>query len=138
MSTKNLARTIIEGGRYWGNRWDRRESNAAQRTKERAILRGAPLEDDIEGLVMPRRKKVERAFADKLGAPRRWLERQVGRPWNVVRSELLGRVDTRTTAGRHIVFDHVLRWVEADRHCFGRRRFRIDGRGILRRAARES
>lgn len=32
MATKNPARTVIEGGRYRGNTWQRRASNAVQRT----------------------------------------------------------------------------------------------------------
>jgi hypothetical protein len=132
MSTKNLARTVIEGGRLRGNSWCRRESNAAVRVKAREVLRRAAFGDGLEELVVPRRKKVERAFADKVGPPRRWLERQVGRPWNIVRRELFERFDTRTTAGRHIVFDHMLGWVEAEARCHARPRFRVDRRGILR------
>jgi len=72
-------------------------------------------------------------FDDKLGPPRRWLGRQVGRPWNIVRSELLQRFDTRTTAGRHIVFCHMLRWVEHDGVARWRP-FLVDRHGLLRAA----
>jgi hypothetical protein len=41
----------------------------------------------------------------------RWLRSQSGRPWDKVRSELFARFDVRTTAGRHIVFDHLLQEV---------------------------
>jgi hypothetical protein len=91
--------------------------------------------DDPDGLVISERKHAFRMFHDKLGPTRRWLERQVGRPWDIVRSELLQRFDTRTTAGRHIVFCHMLADVEQD----GRsrwRRFVIDGHGLLRNAPR--
>ena len=37
MSTKNLARTVIEGGRYRGNRWFRRYSHKQERTAEHQL-----------------------------------------------------------------------------------------------------
>ena len=67
----------------------------------------------------------------------RWLESQCGRPWSKVYAEVCERFDTRTTAGRHIVHDHLLGsvWqggivrdeVQRDRH------FIVDRHGILRR-----
>jgi len=134
MATKNLARTVIEGGRYAGNTVARRASNGVQRTRVRgvsgALVRGA----DADSAVYPRREVVYRSFADKLGPAKRWLASQVGRPWNKARSELFARFDIRTTPGRHIVFDHLLPEVE------GARRFRkdyvVDRSGILRKAKR--
>ena len=38
MSTKNLARAVIEGGRYRGNALDRRRWSQVARTAERARL----------------------------------------------------------------------------------------------------
>ena len=134
MATKNLARTVIEGGRYPGNTWDRRASNGVQRTSARrvsgALVRGA----DADSVVYPRRELVYPGFADKLGPAKRWLTSQVGRPWNKARSDLFARFDIRTTPGRHIVFDHLLPEVE------GHRRYRpdyvVDRSGILRKAKR--
>lgn len=115
MSTKNLARTVIEGGRYRYNKFLRRHSNAVERahahTHQRQLLL-AP--ECVEELFDPR-PAVGRAFRDKLSPARRWLKSQVGRPWDKVRSELFARFDARTTAGRHVLFDHLLREV-----CDGR------------------
>src|SRR6186713_2975376 len=115
MATKNLARTVIEGGRSPGNTVDRRASNAAQRTRVRrvsgALLSGA----DADFAIYPMRKVVWREFNDKLGPAKRWLARQVGRPWNKARSDLFARFDVRTAPGRHIVFDHLLPEVEGTR-----------------------
>jgi hypothetical protein len=90
-------------------------------------------ETDFDDVVMPAREAVPAWFRDKLSPPRRWLERQVGRPWRLVRGELFERFDTRTTPGRHIIFCHVLPWVEGDRWLFARTGwFTVDRHGILR------
>lgn len=57
---------------------------------------------------LPIREPVGRSFDDKLGPVQRWLRSRVGRPWDEVRSEIARRFDTRSLAGRHIVFCHLL------------------------------
>lgn len=133
MATKNLARTVIEGGRYYANGLDRRHSNAqvraAWRVTQSMILHSA----DADGVLYPLRRHVYREFHDKLAPAERWLARQVGRPWNKVRSELFARFDTRTTAGRHILFDHLLADVNLGDPAIGRGAdFFVDAQGILR------
>jgi hypothetical protein len=88
MSTKNLAPTVIEGGRAFRNQWERRQSNATARVHTRVFTQRLCTCDELDALVYPMRKKVYREFNDKLNPAERWLERQVGRPWNEVRSEL--------------------------------------------------
>src|SRR6185295_4689031 len=61
------------------------------------------------------------------------LEANCGRPWSKVRGELFARFDIRTTPGRHILFDHLLREVE-EQDIWRRPRFAVDAHGILRRA----
>jgi hypothetical protein len=136
MSTKNLARTVIEGGRYRSNRSDRRHSNGEHRTAQRRSLANIR-HLDPEDLVFEPRTSVRPSFRDKLSPAKRWLDSQVGRPWNIVRGELLQRFDTRTTPGRHIVFGHMFPWVEGEDSRFSRRYFRVDGRGLLRRVRPE-
>lgn len=140
MATKNLARTIIEGGRDRSNKWDRKHSHRQERALTREFLSKARARDDgFDGLATPRRPKVYKSFADKLGAPRRWLARQVGRPWDHVHAEMFTRFDPRTLAGRHIIFDHLLQEVRI--HPVDRRRFwvrpelYVDRHGILRERA---
>ncbi|MEP7051801.1 MAG: hypothetical protein ABJB12_15665 [Pseudomonadota bacterium] len=86
-----------------------------------------------DAVVYPARQTVGRSFDDKLGPARRWLASQVGRSWNKVRSELFDRFDIRTTAGRHIVFDHLLNDVAIDGHS---ERYWVphwvDAHGVLR------
>lgn len=113
MGTKNLARTAIEGGRTRYNKWDRRYSHAETRADEKAYI--SEVMEDIENWydydIEPTRP-VYKNFNDKLGPMYRWLERHCGQPWADVRSKISQTFDTRTTAGRHIVYDHMLRQVD--------------------------
>jgi hypothetical protein len=113
MSTKNLSRTIIEGGRHSSNKWDRRHSHA----EERAAVKNYMSEvlhdpDNYDEYDVEPIQHVYKAFDDKLGPIYRWLNRQVGRPWDEVYADVTKTFDTRTTAGRHIVYDHLLDAVE--------------------------
>ena len=45
-------------------------------------------------------------FSDLLGPLRRYLRKQVGRPWNKVWSEITRNLDSRALSGQHI-FDHI-------------------------------
>src|SRR5215207_11418212 len=47
-------------------------------------------------------------FSDLLGPLRRYLRKQVGRPWNKIWSEITQTLDSRSLTGLHI-FDHI-RW----------------------------
>jgi len=137
MATKNLARTIIEGGRRYYNRWERNYSHRVERVQTRTFLsRAASLEDGYDGLCPGKRPKVDKDFNDKLGAPRRWLRSQVGRPWDKVRSKIFTRFNPRSLAGQHIIYDHLLEEVRG--HAVvppwqrNRHRLYVDRHGILR------
>lgn len=133
MSTKNLARTVIEGGRTGFSRFARRHSHAVERRRSHQIEHLLRASLTPESAYFPPLEQAWRDFDDKLGPARRWLRSQVGRPWDKVRSDLLARFDTRTTAGRHIVFDHLLREVEHEASSFSRSHdFWISAHGILR------
>jgi hypothetical protein len=135
MATKNLARTVIEGGRSRWSKWYRTEKTAAQRARQRQVLSHARLATELDDLVVPERESGFRDFSDKLGPARRWLASHVGRPWDAVRSELFDRFDIRTTPGRHIIFCHLLPSVnQGGRLDDWRVEFNVDRRGILRRA----
>jgi hypothetical protein len=133
MSTKNLARTVIEGGRNIHSRYFRRHTNVVERRRTHQLERELCSTADAETAYFPARDPAYRSFDDKLGPARRWLRSQVGRPWDKVRSDLFERFDTRTTAGRHIVFDHLLK--EVPTQPFERYRysdFWVSPHGILR------
>lgn len=148
MSKKNLARTVIEGGRYGGNKWERRSSHADLRARDRNYINEvkSDLENWYDYDVEPI-QPVYQGFTDKLSPMYRWLAKQCGRPWNDVRSEIATTFDDRTTAGRHILHDHLLKSVEVTpdlrygRYYRGpedyttsyrRYEFYVDGDGILR------
>jgi hypothetical protein len=134
MSTKNLARTVIEGGRTRGNRYDRRASNQGHRRRVHQVSCQLTQVSNYDSVLYPKRRLVNRMFDDKLGPAWRWLASQVGRPWDKGRSELFQRFDIRTTAGRHIVFDHVLRDVATERdRGWGWPNYRVATNGVLRK-----
>jgi hypothetical protein len=131
VSTKDLSRTVLEAGRHRLYKFRRRYSHGVARAHQRAWL--ARL-DDVRSA--EHRPYVAHVFApDKLRPAERWLASRVGRPWTDVRAEMFARFDTRTTAGRHIVFDHLLRDVAEHEVPRGRRpRYVVDDDGVLRRA----
>ena len=115
MSTKKLQKTVIEGGRVGRNTWERRNSHTSERTSTREFcdkVKQDPDAADDDNLFIREKDWVRKEFDDKLGPMYRWLGRQVGKPWDEVRSDVVKTFDTRTTAGRHIVYDHLLKSVE--------------------------
>jgi hypothetical protein len=136
VARKNLSRTVIEGGRSHRNIADRRQSHRTERVHTRAWLGQVRLDPECAEETAPRlRERVRKEFSDKLGAAFRWLERQVGRPWAKVEGELLAKFDTRTVAGRHILFGHMLPSVGAgdpEAHRWARVGFIVDANAILR------
>ena len=138
MSTKRLSRTVLEAGQ-WRFRWHyskcaSRSERSEARVKAAAAERAAV---DVDELYIRPRKPLGKMFAsDKLGAVERWLLAQVGRPWAKIEGEIRSRFDTRSLAGRHIVFDHLLpnhrerrdgEWVVNRRYAF-----HVDRHGFLR------
>ena len=138
MSRKNLSRTVIEGGRYYHNCWQRRASHGIERATTREWLDRVAVDvDEAEASAPPPRPKVRKLFHDKLAPAYRWLESQVGRPWSKVYSELCAKFDTRTVAGRHIVHDHMLpsvRPYDDPQPYRSRSDLVIDRHGILRKS----
>ena len=50
-------------------------------------------------------------FSDRLGPLKRYLDKQVGRPWRKLEGEFRSAIDTRTVIGRHL-WDHARGMVE--------------------------
>lgn len=113
MGTKKLSRTAIEGGRTGRNKWERRNSHNTERTSERDFCQKVKIDpESADCLDITKKERIDKEFNDKLGPMYRWLNNQLGRPWDEVRSEIAQTFDTRTTAGRHITYDHLLSSVE--------------------------
>lgn len=109
MSTKKLERTVIEGGRYGRNKWERRESHKTLRAAEKNYLTDVLKDpENFEEKIIEKIQPVYQGFTDKLRPMYRWLASQVGRKWSEVHKEVFEKFDTKTTAGRHITFDHLL------------------------------
>jgi hypothetical protein len=140
LSRKNLSRTVIEGGRRYFNSYSRRSSHGTARARTRDWLAHVAEDlDDAEGSDPRPARRVGKDFHDKLGPAQRWLDAQVGRPWNKVYSELRTKFDSRTLAGKHIVDDHMIGMVrqfdEPTRWHWAHRQLVVDRYGILRSPA---
>src|SRR5271156_720922 len=110
MSTKNLSRTVIEGGRCGYYKSEVHACARSERSELRAHLRSLALDPELEeNLTHPKRQPVTLCFSDKLRPIYRFRDSRVGRDWDATRSELFDKFDTRTTPGRHVLFDHLLR-----------------------------
>lgn len=130
MATRDLARTIVEGGRHRQSSSDRRWANRSDRR-----LRFGP-----EGEVVAGRERgtAWKFFHDRPNPLTRWMDRQVGRGWRNVLRDLDRIADRQTVKGRHLR-EHALGLVRVDDHdrSWGRRWFFVDARGILRRGRRD-
>jgi hypothetical protein len=125
MATKNLARTVLEGGRDTYSKLYRRLRNRSERR----------LRFDLEGDVVRQRSLAgSTGFADCLAPLKRWLGSNVGRGWSNVYHEFCERFDERTMKGWH-VRDHLLGMLGAGRFSWDGP-FLVDDRGILRRRPR--
>jgi len=140
MATKNLARTAIEGGRVGSNKYDRRASHGEERARQREALSLVKSRDDWDDLSpVIQRKKVYKEFNDKLSPVYAFLDARVGKSWKKVYAEIRTKFDARTTPGRHILFDHMLREVTGSGQQEALYRYfsvgyYIDKQGILRKA----
>lgn len=139
MSTKRLARTVIEPGRSAATKRDRVTNNRGERRAARMSAHAFARDPDrADRVPHVERERVRVIQHDKLRPLERWLDAQVGRPWNEVYAEIRASVDTRTTPGRHILYDHLLGDVENNgvtrerRWSHGLREWWVDDEGILR------
>jgi len=135
MATKNLARTVIEGGRTGSYKAEVDDSYGRERTASRAYLRTVERDPEAaDEIVAPKRRVAYAEFADKLGPLESFLKSCIGKPWNKVYAMIRERFDIRTTPGRHIVFDHLLSQVSRSNEPFRRfSKYVVDDHGILRK-----
>ena len=143
MTTKNLARTVIEGGRTGYYKAEVHKRSGQERAKSRVFLRALALDpESLDDSPAPARRPVTPSFDDKLNPIYQFLDTRVGRPWDATRSELFKKFDTRTTPGRHVLFDHLLRSVCQDPGApldAPHRRYTsyfVDTRGVLHKEER--
>jgi hypothetical protein len=123
MATRNLARTIIEGGRHFD----------AKRNRKERVRKVRRMRFDSEGNVIGREPTltIECVYHfDRLKPLTRWLRSNVGRPWTQVYREICALADGRTEKGWHMR-DHVRSDVD-HRWPWAPRDFYVDAHGFLR------
>jgi hypothetical protein len=130
MATRNLARTVVEGGRK--GRYIERVFTRSQRKRTKQQLQGITCARDADesigvmGKVYPDRCDHwwGTDFADRLTAVERYLQKNAGRPWNKVFSELCSKYDRRSLKGWHMIDGHIkshmVDRVDNDRFRYGR------------------
>ncbi len=137
MSKKCLARTVIEGGRTGVYKEVVRQQKKTERSRFRTYCRNVVVDpesayDRIPIVEPPDNYQFDNKFKDKLSPMYGWLFAQIGKPWNEAYSEIRRKFDTRTTAGRHVVFDHLIFQVNTTGDPLNDYRdFDIDAAGIL-------
>ncbi len=107
MATKKLSRSAIEGGRSKASKFERRAINRNNRQNAKRTLQCAADPSDLDIQDKPHRGWFYREFSDTLNPVYRWLDRQCGRPWADVKSDLHRRHDVRSLKGRHMIYDHI-------------------------------
>ena len=110
----DMAKVIVERPR-WGSRLRNRKSRLRLRAGELAgeLAWDLPAWDlDVE-LQSTAVKRQDKSLNENLAPLRRYLERQVGRPWDKVYSEIRANLDARKATDLHIL-QHLEGYVEVN------------------------
>lgn len=135
MATKNLARTLIEGGQSRSAKSDRRRFNRRERHRARLWCRDV---DRFEAEAAPWREPAPFEPNDR-GAPLyRWLLARVGQPWSAVYSALHALTDSRTLEGWHLIYAHAKQSVNFVERVSSSGFYVMDGLLCYRRYQRRS
>ncbi len=113
MATKNIARTILEGGRSDSSKSQRRWSNRADRHRAQRVLRDALVagEDDP---VFTAREAPFYEHADKVRPTKAWLlHHALGKTHAEAIGLFCARFDRRNLAQRHLLCDHLVPQVQS-------------------------
>lgn len=137
MSTKDISRSALEGGR--ANTYERNRSHRHERSRAKVWLDAVRFDSEVaEDSVPEPREPVNKEFTDKLNPCYRWLASRKGKPWAEVFSELTSKFDTRKLSSWHIVNQHMLTSVQGAGSSqdgaagfFRAHRFFIDEEGLL-------
>jgi len=140
MSTKNLSRTVIEGGRCDHYKREVSDYARSERTASRDFLR--LVANDVEAadvIPAPKRKPSQPCFADKIAPVQGFLDSRVGKSWDKTFALICEKFDRRTTPGRHVTNDHILNQIAMNgEHKLPRvwgnyYKYFVDAQGILRK-----
>lgn len=134
MATKYLGRTALEGGRVGYYKYlvekEKRSIRASMRTFNKKSQEDGFADEVSTPLPRPIGKRGYQT--DKLNAVWAYLVGRCGEPWDTVRSELVQQLNTDTLAGRHVLYDHVLKQVTPlTAHDVEYADFVVDSNGLL-------
>src|SRR5579863_7981919 len=98
----DMHKVIVERPRLLRARWENKKT-ALRLTKQQSAQAMDAADDYDSG---PRRapsRRHEKWLNENLAPLRRYLMRQVGRPWDKVYGEIRKTIDTRSAAGLHVL-----------------------------------
>ena len=108
----DMHKVIVERPRFLRARWENKKTSLRLTNQQRAEATDSAEEYDSG----PRRAssaRHEKWLNENLAPLRRYLVRQVGRPWNKVYSEIRQTIDTRSAIGLHVL-QHLEDYVATD------------------------
>lgn len=95
MSVKKLDKSIIEGGQHRGSKEERKQRHHMERQAARAYISDVLKNmDTADEEVIEQPSKSHGWFYASTKVVYRWLNKQIGRPWSEVHSELITRIDS--------------------------------------------
>jgi len=98
----DMHKVIVERPRMLRSAWKNKKTARRLNADECAqALRGA--EDYDSGPARASSARYEKELNENLAPLRRYLARQVGRPWDKVYSEICKTIDTRSAIGLHVL-----------------------------------
>lgn len=113
MSTKRLARTVLERGRPNSDKNQRRYQHRQNRRAMRDYLHEVKKDAEVyEAKIEPKSISALSDYGpiltDKLTPVNNWINSRVGKPWSITRRLIKETFDTRSLAGYHVVKAHIL------------------------------
>lgn len=111
MSTKDKSRTALEAGTAKVSRYFLRLERKKQRVKRKQICKQITNDVELAEEFFDPKSSVSKSFDDNVSFLQKYLQSKVGEVWDDVRSEIAKQFDGRSIAGKHILYDHILRSV---------------------------
>lgn len=111
MSTKDKSKTALEAGTAKVSRYYLRLERKTQRVKRKQICKQITNDVELAEEFFDPKSSVSKCFSDNVSFLQKYLQSKVGEVWDDVRSEIVKEFDSRSIAGKHILYDHILRSV---------------------------
>jgi len=108
----DMHKIIVERPRFLRARWKNKKT-ALRLTQEQSAEAMEAAEDYDSGPGRASSRRHEKWLNENLAPLWRYLERQVGRPWNKVYGEIKETIDTRSAIGLHVL-QHMKQYVVTD------------------------